>query len=881
MIKAALLALFCLSLNVLSGNELCEIVFEGCPEDFHGDTVDVPTSVVALSAGIRACDLLEVEEGMVRDTNPPAIMFVIDHSGSMMYHYWQYPDYPMDPMGTRYTVTRDLIDTLHRTIPDAEVGIAIFGEHLYLDSDNHPFVQQMGSPEFPTASYMPLLRLNESYGAGPHARLGYEILMELLETEVKDTSYIQGEIIYNDDGEAVDTILHYYEHEFVDLVYQPEFTMPKSTNINSGFDAAKEAFGNTDIPLDDRFVIFLSDGEANRPRGSEWEHVQGVDVPTTFTVFFTKDEQAPPSLIEMTENIRNSGYTRKNVLSDIWAVQTEYDLLMNLLKDQIMRPFLNVVSGIPQNLILNDSPYLSRTEYGEFLFASRYPLEPSKTRLNLEISYKLEHFKTGETKDTTYISTIYLNRTDDAEMPNGFSINCWDRSHMSVRYQGSRVNVVREYMDTLEVVFDPGTQEPSQVEVTVSNFKEQVDLEVFDLKEQDDGTWLVRFRREISETVPDDGILQHRFSDSLFVVYRNPDLPLDTIRLSLPFDLSRQIEIDRAAYYDNSADGFIDSIFVSVNHSLTDQEADSVASKLLLPSFRNFELDSVSSVGGGIALHVREMRGEKPKTSVRDADQIVVTGGVIPNGGLIQSAVIDVEDMIAPVILNARFLTDGTITDTLVISFSEQIHTPSDNQPFRLSTSQGEQYHLLLDPANTEDNVVFRFPVTDIVNVLDVSSNDSIWIDFSSDVIDIEGNYQRNPLNRRVLMQVKSKPYAVVVRVINNPFQPSKSKVPQFIRALDPELPAYGQVVVIEPEEPLRRQVTLGGKASIYDVVKNPVVSDVRLIPDNDNTRLYLVWDGRNSNGRVVGTGTYQAVLQISDDRELDERKNVRIGVRR
>ncbi|MDG5815925.1 hypothetical protein QA601_12610 [Chitinispirillales bacterium ANBcel5] len=864
MVKRLTIVLLLLHFNVFSGNEICELVFESCPENFHGDTIDVPASVVALSAGIQACDILQVEEGMIRDTTPPAIMFIIDHSGSMMYHYSQLPDYPMDPMGTRYTVTRDLIDTLHRTIPDAEVGIAIFGEHLFLDSDNHPHVQQMGTRSFPTASYMPLMRLDQTYGSDTTAMLGYEILMDLIEVEMKDTAH---------DG---------FSYQFADLIYQPEFDMPKSTNINSGFDAAKDAFRNTDIPTDNQFVIFLSDGEANRPRwGNEWEHVEGVDVPTTFTVFFTNDEQPPNSLIEMTENIRNSEYTANNFYSDIWAIQTEYNVLMDLLKDQVMRPFLSVESGFPYDFVYNDRPYVRRTDDGEFFWEERYPLHPQKTTLNLEISYEIENPETGEINDTTYISTIYLNRMEDIGMPDGFSITCWDRPQLSVRYEGSRINMVREYMDTLELFFDPGTEKHSQVQVQVKTIETESDLEVFDLVEQEDGTWLVRFRRLVSENpVVDDGVLQHKLSDSIIVEYRNPDIPLDTIRLALPFELSRIIEINRAVYYDNSADGFIDSIFISTSHSLTDEEADHFASQFILPAYRGFKVDSVSSVGGGVALHVREEGGTMPRTGITEADQVVVIGGWMPNGGLIESSVIKVEDMVAPVILSAQFISDGSITDTLIVTFSEQVQNISDNEPFLLSTSENQQYYLVLDSAATTDNIVFRFPVTNIRNVTFVNNNDSIWINFISDIRDEASNYQRNPLNRRVLLNVKIKPYNLVARVINNPYEPSRSQIPQFIRALDPTLSLYGQVVIIEPEETLRRNVTLKGKAFIYDVVKNPVLTDIELLADESQNRLYLVWDGRNSNGRKVGSGTYQAVFQINDNQGLNERKTVRIGVR-
>jgi hypothetical protein len=107
------------------------------------------------------------------------------------------------------------------------------------------------------------------------------------------------------------------------MKYKPTDPLPIrtcGTNINSGFDAAKDAMKSSKWEKQKQFVIFISGVEANRPQdGTKNDFVKGIDVPTTFTIFFSRDERVPQSIQLMTDNIKQNGYSASNPLSRVWG----------------------------------------------------------------------------------------------------------------------------------------------------------------------------------------------------------------------------------------------------------------------------------------------------------------------------------------------------------------------------------------------------------------------------------------------------------------------------------------------------------------------------------------------------------------------------------
>lgn len=259
-------------------DQICEMYLNTCPENYNGDTIFVPPSIVAMSSSVFACDPSEIIEGIVDSAGPPSIVFVIDHSYSMCGWGNTYPG--NDTYGSRFNVTRDLIDTIYKLHPDAEIGLVVFREVLYFDHRNNSnFVPLAGQGD---QSYLPLLQLNDKY-AGKNT--GLEVLQSVLQTDT---------VVKYNSGAGVDV-------EAVDLVYKPGFATIGNTNINNAFDAALQAMQSAQYPKERQFVIFLSDGEPF-PLGDESQHggkdpfyfQQGLNTPTTFTVYFNNETNVPP-----------------------------------------------------------------------------------------------------------------------------------------------------------------------------------------------------------------------------------------------------------------------------------------------------------------------------------------------------------------------------------------------------------------------------------------------------------------------------------------------------------------------------------------------------------------------------------------------------------
>jgi len=124
-------------------------------------------------------------------------------------------------------------------------------------------------------------------------------------------------------------------------------------------------------------------------------------------------------------------------------------------------------------------------------------------------------------------------------------------------------------------------------------------------------------------------------------------------------------------------------------------------------------------------------------------------------------------------------------------------------------------------------------------------------------------------------------PFTLVPHAMNNPYQVGVSPVPPYVRALPGITQDQGVVIATGTTPRIQDEVTLTGKLSIYDVVKNPVIEDLNMVFDMATKCLYYVWNGRNVNGRAVAPGTYLAIIKISNNLNKTETKRIRIGVKR
>ncbi|MBD3239099.1 MAG: hypothetical protein GF331_00830 [Chitinivibrionales bacterium] len=882
-----LCALTAAALACTAAGQVCEFSIKTCPENLDGDTIVLSDNTVALSASIMACEPTEVIEKAVDSTKPPSIFFIIDHSHSMSGLGRTYPG--NDPYGSRFDVVRDLLDTIYTAYPNAEVGAVVFREVLYFDhSNNNLFVPLVGQGD---QSLLPLLRLDDRLPGNTPA---LSAIQSVLRTDTV--------IGYNP--------THQVNVEYVDLVYKPVFTTIGNTNINNAFEAAKQAFALSDNPPERQFIVFLSDGEpfpTNTLHGGRdpFYFAEGNNTPTTFTVYFTKDATAPQSLITMTENIRSNGYSTSNPLSDLWTVETNYDTLMALLRSHVLRPILTVTTGEPTALTVNGERSTTYTD-SSFVFSGRFPLQDGATDFSLAIDYQLRNLHTGETSDTTYQVNFVVVRQPGAMPPDGISVQCWEEGVLELRHRGVAVSTVNETMDTLEVVFNPVGVHYDSVTLTITHVVGgTLDVEHLRLT-YSSGVWVGTFVRRIDGPAPGDGVLQHEVFDSIVAVYRNPSLPLDTVRLPVPFAVTQSVILQRATYFDRDADGYVDSIFMVVDGDLRQEELQTFMGHITLPAQRGFTVmgDSTALVSGGVSLVVRESRSHEPATAILTGDTIGVSGGRLTHSGWIMPTSVTASDKVAPVIVSAHLKAHESSVDpdTLTVRFSEPVITITSTGPFLFyGTQTGQPYDAEVDIAlayQQADTLVV--PVAGVANDDNaIVAGDSIWIQPIAQIADGNGNRQSNPSNRRVVVTttVVRDPYSLDISVANNPVTlgDKRSRIPPFLLELEPiraelegsRYQGSGIVVIAEASNPdkLGPNFTLTGEISVFDIVNNPVIVERPMAFDDGDgrrtKRLYYVWDGRNRNGRYVGTGTYLAVMTIEDDQGYKETKTVRLGVKR
>jgi len=525
--------------------EQCDLVFGSCPEDFDGQTIIVPTSVVAIAANVRACNFT----GLQQSATPPAVMLVIDHSGSMQEE---------DRNGSRFRVALDILNEIYRVVPDAQVGVTVFGGALVLDHTWDPNIVPFarahpadgGGSGLPNQGYMPLLQLNGrasrgGYIAGTGDTTGIAVLRRMF--NVSSGANPTG-TLRNAANQTVNTL--------------------SGTNITIALQSAVEAFSQTTIDRKDQYIIFLSDGVSSlsnlRNCGNaaaadrspycdmQFDYVTGANVPTTYTVFLADDRQATPpvpdELQDFTDNVKNNRYSENNPNSDIWSVSSNYQALLTLVMDNVITPMLTQIGGTPTKMVVTNAVVTDSTgNDGENSFNFRRPLGldvGTQTEVQMSMTYRVEieeDLPGGGTQKTMVDSiqtfTFTFERRANASVPTGFTLLCKTRPSLSLQYNGTPVtDAVKDHMRNLQIVLDQGGNNYDTVPVLIMNTDGTV-LDTVNLNLSRSGNvWTGSFDRIISDLVNrEDRILQHAGQDSIIVFFRNPYAPLDTARIAIPF----------------------------------------------------------------------------------------------------------------------------------------------------------------------------------------------------------------------------------------------------------------------------------------------------------------------------------------------------------
>ncbi|MCL2218811.1 MAG: hypothetical protein FWC23_02710 [Chitinispirillia bacterium] len=928
----ALVAAFWGPATAQTGDKYCEIALAGCPQDYDGSQLVVPLDVIAMSSVIRGC--VRVDSSTGGNVETPAIMFIIDHSRSMRLNNNSVSASDNDPNGNRFRVTRALVDTIAKVVPDAQVGVAIFASGLvHQTSWDRNLIAFEPSPS--DGAYLPLRPLNATaqtggYASGSNATW-YDVIMGMFNVpaNVNNRSTLR-----NGSGNTVNE--------------------QSNTNISIAFEAAIMEFQKNNaangIPPKNQYIIFLSDGEPTVPSGSAWNSKLNnfrdstANTPTTYTVFLTNNNSPiPAQLNTMTANIQNNGYSNNNPNSNIWSIAADYDGLLSLMMDNIIAHMMTNVDGTPRRIIIQSAGVRDST--GEvdnnFTFSRRLPIDTADiTNVSMGVTYNMRIDSTwvipGTDRDTTttvrtvdslFTYEFTVRRTADAaslvnwqNQSGGLEPSCGEKPTLGLQFRGetlasSATNTVKEVrgnMDVLTVVFDntAGLFDYTNVIVQVLNDDGTISDTVNLTLRKAGNIWTSEFPR-LTVSNPDmvntaDGVLQHAPKDSIILVFRNPEIPLDTLRIAVPYIHTNM------AFYDipgppDSTRLYPDAISVIAGDQ-TDIyakffDADGVWDQTIDPSkvvwTLNDRTNASLKIDGLHAMFESTVAGRLYSvTATYTEGTMVITRSI--NISVVPGPPVYLEVVLDP-------SRAGAQADTNKLKEPQEYTFEKDVSSAVFYVIERDRYgNRITEPDFSRDHYVW-------------SSNDPRAItanrrDSTSADVKRQGNSFANGLQVTVtkgLLEGK-----VNIKVVGeasvamgpNPFIPGTSSVKDRLERIGLSEEAKNTYMEIVNREGLSnhgggsndpkgiliaatapRNVLTSGTGStgnpkvtimIYDAVGNVVFrskpNDITLA--NDGTTFGFVWDGKNMSGRNVGPGTYlvHIVAQTDGERFNSRRK---IGV--
>ncbi len=344
--------------------------------------------------------------------------------------------------------------------------------------------------------------------------------------------------------------------------------------------------------------------------------------------------------------------------------------------------------------------------------------------------------------------------------------------------------------------------------------------------------------------------------------------------------------ISGAAYFDQTGDGLIDMVKVYMPVAADSMLLDKLYETISLPAHRNFTYSKKDIIpcDEGFIINVKQPETTVPYTATDSSDILNISYTEALNGSLIKPVSVPIDDSLAPVIIEAFYIpskgSSELETDSLIVTLSENIAVPSSTQPFTFfDPIAGKSYSMELKYSRADRQSVYIFSILDIIGKEYPQAVDSVCINPSSGVRDLKENIQ-DSLNRYTHLKFKAQEYDYQIISYPNPFDPQKSLIPPGIVTNYGLKQNRGVVIIAEPSTPMAGYVDLMGEMILYDVVGNKVRS-IKGEKVRTGKGLYFVWNGENPKKRLVGTGTYLAVITLSDTQGFKTIKKHKIGIRR
>jgi hypothetical protein len=819
-------------------------------------TIMVSDTMVAMSEKVRAFSDVESDT----TTTIPSIFFIIDNSSSMSGTNGN------DPAGNRFVVTSAFIDTLMAKMPTAQVGVAVFIGGLYYNPASKPGILQpvttptMGLDD--TGAFIPPITLNAPIGT----QLGYEILKEILAVN----------------GGA--------------LTYPSIVPAQSGTNINAGFDAALQGFSISQFDKRSQFIIFLSDGEANRPTNSSTTFTAATNCPTTFTIYFTDQNSVPNTIRTYTDNCRTNGYSTTNPQSQAWAYNnTTADSLMAFL----MRNIFNIITSTtvnPATLTVNtQSSNAWVATDSTFTFGSLFPLIGEITPFNVQL------INAQQVATTTTFKVQTQGGLTRWRTP--YDVKLWDRNIIFQTPAGVTVTTISRDLNTFQVRFDfnPGdaNYNYTKASIELSNTNTAIrDREVMNLTKGAGNFFTGQINRVVATSAtPSNNRLEHAAADTLIAVFRNsetPKLPLDTLRKSIPLMISPNAVVVNAATKDNNGNGYIDAINITFDN---DTSVLSAVTTGFSVKYGNVVLPvtGVERTPGGSARQWRLLIGEPAGAALENAALQTSWTPTLTLTDLqrINSGTVPCADSCPPVIYRViKVITDANnrATDSVKVMFSEKIQGPNGstfaitNQPPNIfavwwGNTAVSADTLLSGIANftsiVNDSILYFM----MSNRKDLTAQNWMNIETSSIVIrDKLGNATASN-NRKVPVELQT---ISIIKTFPNPAVATKVQIDGkdvVIEVVKPGEKSQAKTIVLDRKQggtiisiegitippPNTGKVKLTMK--VYDVAGNSVTwakdEDLFSTSTLPGTSVFLFWNGFNQQKMKVAPGVYRAVVYV------------------
>ncbi|MFP4416533.1 MAG: hypothetical protein ACLFSB_04625, partial [Chitinispirillaceae bacterium] len=459
-----------------------------------------------------------------------------------------------------------------------------------------------------------------------------------------------------------------------------------------------------------------------------------------------------------------------------------------------------------------------------------------------------------------------------AQFPPELTRRCFQRS-VALRYQDQYISSSITSNQTpliAELLLDGAGQ---IVPATAANGRRD-DVVSIDLQSES-GVYVGTFGQMVAdEPVSDDNILQYDGIDSIIINWRNPDIPLDTIRWAwqvIPYDA---VNIESVTYRDTDSDGLIDALEVGTDRPINPAEEEALnRDRFGFPSSRNLTYEGVNLLdgGNGFVISVSQDESDGLVTDVTPQDILRITEFDIgPYDNYVPRGSYPIRDGIAPVLTSITYHPSAEEGEDpiLRVTFSEDIEPVTSDQPFRFITSEGEQYTLRLDLIALDGSSAEFRVVSSSDNQIVPASSDSVWISADAYISDQSDNIQIEP-NRKRQLTIEFPLYDVHIGAHPNPVRlGSRNRLLKFGQA-------PGMVIVISPDSLISRVTDLEvEEIRIFDSVGNLLSDEKKLSVKKDKGNLYVHWDGCNMKRRVVAAGTYLALIKVVSELEGEEREH-------